>query len=163
MRVLVLGLGNEYAGDDAVGVLAVRALRDQLVGAADVVESAGSGLALLEIFVGYDRAVIVDSIRTDRHPPGSILELGLLDVGRVVAPSLHHAGIPELAAVAGRLGLGFPTQTRVFAVEVSAPPIFGAPLSTAVAGAVGPLGQRVLAQVDRWSSPTWPGSHAVHR
>ena len=27
MRTLVLGLGNEYAGDDAVGVLAVRALR----------------------------------------------------------------------------------------------------------------------------------------
>src|SRR5512142_1525276 len=76
MRLLVLGLGNEFAGDDAVGVLAVRAVRDAAPNttgniATDVVESAGSGLTLLEIFAGYDRAVVVDSIHTERHPPGT--------------------------------------------------------------------------------------------
>jgi hydrogenase maturation protease len=150
--LLVLGLGNEYAGDDAVGVLVVRALREELAGAADVVESAASGLALLEVFDGYDRAVVVDSIRTDRNPAGAILELSIADVGRVAAPSLHHAGLPEMAAVARRLGIGFPAQTRVLAVEVSEPPTFGAPMSEAVDAAVGPLGRRVRAQIERWSS-----------
>ena len=70
MRTLVLGLGNEYAGDDAIGVLAVRALRGELAKGADVVESAASGLALLEVFAGYDRAVIADSIRTGPQPGG---------------------------------------------------------------------------------------------
>ena len=51
--------------------------------------------------------------------------MGLLDVGRVVASSLHNAGLPELAAVAARLGLGFPSQTVVFAVEVVDPYTFG--------------------------------------
>ena len=152
VRTLVLGLGNEYAGDDAVGVLAVRALRGKLAGGADVVESAASGLALLEVFAGYDRAVIADSIRTGRSPAGTIVEVRLADLGPATAPSLHQAGIPELAAVARRLGMGFPDRTRVLAVEVAGPLMFGAPLSEPVAAAVAPLGRRVLEQVQRWAS-----------
>jgi hydrogenase maturation protease len=152
MRTLVLGLGNEYAGDDAVGVLAARALRRELARDADVVESAASGLALLEVFVGYDRAVVVDSIRTGRSPAGTIVETGLAELGPVIAPSLHQAGIPELAAVARRLGMGFPDRTRVLAVEIAGPPVFGAPLSEPVAAAIAPLGRRVLEQVQRWAS-----------
>ncbi len=152
MRTLVLGLGNEYAGDDAAGVLAVRVLRAELAGDADVVESAASGLALLETFDGYDRAVIVDSIHTGRVPAGTIIETGLAELGLATAPSLHQAGIPELAAIARRLDMVFPDQTRVFAVEVAGPLTFGAPLSQAVAAAIAPLGRRVLEQVKRWAS-----------
>ncbi len=152
MRTLVLGLGNEYAGDDAVGVLTVRALRDELAGDADVVESAASGLALLEVFAGYERAVVVDSIRTGRRPAGTIIEAGLGELGLATAPSLHQAGIPELAAVARRLGMGFPDRTRVLAVEVAGPMMFGGPLSKPVAAAIAPLGRRVLDQVQRWAS-----------
>jgi hydrogenase maturation protease len=152
MRTLVLGLGNEYAGDDAVGVLAVRALRGPLAGVADVVESAASGLALIEVFAGYDRAVIVDSIRTGRSLAGTIIEPALGELGRATAPSLHQAGIPELAAVARRLGMGFPDRTRVLAVEVTGPLMFGAPVSGPVAAAVVPLGLRILDQVRVWAS-----------
>ncbi len=152
MRTLVLGLGNEYAGDDAIGVLAVRALRGELATDADIVESAASGLALLEVFAGSDRAVIADSIHTGRSPAGTIIEAGLADLGRATAPSLHQAGIPELAAVARRLGMGFPDQTRVLAVEVAGPLTFGAPLSKPVAAAIAPLGQRVVEQVRRWAA-----------
>ena len=152
MRTLVLGLGNEYAGDDAVGVLAVRALRAELSRDVDVVESAASGLALLEVFAGYDRAVVVDSIRTGRSPAGTIVEAGHVELGPSLAPSLHQAGIPELAAVARRLGMGFPDRTRVLAVEVAGPMMFGAPLSEPVAAAIVPLSRRVLEQVTRWAS-----------
>ena len=152
MRTLVLGLGNEYAGDDAAGVLAVRALRGALAGMADVVESAASGLALIEVFAGYERAVIVDSIRTGRSPAGTIIEPGLGELGRATAPSLHQAGIPELAAVARRLGMGFPDRTRVLAVEVAGPLMFGTPLSEPVAAAVVPLARRILDQIRLWAS-----------
>ena len=125
MRTLVLGLGNELAADDAVGLLAVRAVSEDVAGAADVVESSASGMALIELFAGYDRALVVDAIRTGRNPPGTIIELALDDVGRVVAPSLHHAGLPEMAAVAQRLGLRFPLETHVLAVEVLDPYTIG--------------------------------------
>jgi hydrogenase maturation protease len=156
MRTLVLGLGNELAGDDAVGVLVARAVREDLDGMADVVESSASGMALIEVFAGYDRAVVVDSIRTGRNPPGTITEMGLSDVGRVVAPSVHQAGLPEMAAVAGRLGLGFPSQTRVLAVEVVDPYTLGAPLSEPVSRAVGELARRVRELVRSWASDGAP-------
>ena len=129
----------------------MRALRAELTGAADVVESAASGMALIEVFAGYDRAVVIDSISTGRNPAGTILEFGIADLGRVAAPSLHQTGIPEMAAVAERLGIEFPAQTRVLAVEVAKPPTFGAPLSAPVNAAVGPLGRRVRAQIERWA------------
>ena len=149
---MVLGLGNEFAGDDAVGVLAARALEGQLEGVADVAETAASGLALLEDFDGYDRAIVIDAILTGRYPPGSIIELSLADLGPVAAPSLHQAGMPELAAVARRLGLRFPSQTQVLAVEVASPPYFGAPLSDVVANTIGPIGEHVRAQLKRWAA-----------
>ena len=151
MRSLVLGLGNELAADDAVGVLVARAVREHVAGAADVIESSASGMALIEIFAGYDRAVVIDSIQTGRNPPGTITELGLEDVGRVVAPSLHHAGLPEMAAVADRLGLTFPSETRVLAIEVLDPYTFGAAVSAPVAAAVDELARRVRTHVERWA------------
>ena len=152
MRTLVLGLGNELAADDAVGVLVARAVREHVAGAADVVESAASGMALIEIFAGYDRAIVIDSIRTGRNPPGTITELGLDDIGHVVAPSLHHAGLPEMAAVAQRLGLRFPTDTRVLAVEVLDPYTLGGAVSAPVAAALDELVRRVRGVLARWAS-----------
>ena len=152
MRTLVLGLGNEFVADDAVGLLVARAVREQVADAADVVESSASGMALIEIFDGYDRAIVVDSIRTGRNPPGTITELTLEQIGHVVAPSLHQAGLPELAAVAERLGLKFPSEIRVLAVEVQDPYTLGGAVSTAVAAAVDELAQRVRARLEQWAS-----------
>jgi hydrogenase maturation protease len=149
-RTLVLGLGNELAGDDAVGLLVARALLVELDGVADVVESSASGLALIEILAGYDRAVIVDAILTGRDPPGTITEMSMDEVGRVLAPSAHQAGLPELAAVASRLGLGFPSRTVVLAVEVVDPYTLGAGLSEPVAWALEELVQRVRERVRGW-------------
>lgn len=152
MRTLVLGLGNELAADDAVGVLVARALREELTGVADVVECAVSGMALLEVFAGYDRAVVIDAITTGRVPPGTIIELGLDEVGRVVAPSLHHTGLPEMAAVAARLGLRFPFDMTVLAIEVLDPYTLGGAMSTPVAAAVGELADRVRRALHQWTS-----------
>ena len=151
-KPLVLGLGNELAGDDAVGVLVARRLLLELDGVADVVESSASGFALIEILAGYDRAVIVDAIVTGRNPPGTIREMGLAEVGRVVAPSTHQAGLPELEAVATRLGLGFPSETVVLAVEVVDPYTLGAGLSEPVAGALEELIGRVRERIRVWSA-----------
>lgn len=147
---LVLGLGNDFAGDDAVGVLVARALLLELEGVADVVESAASGLGLLEILASYDRAVVVDSVVTGRAAPGTVVELGLDEIGEVVAPSVHHTGLPELAAVAARLGLGFPSTTRVLAVEVVDPYTLGVGLSEPVARALEEVVARVRAMVRSW-------------
>ena len=57
-----------------------------------------------------------------------------------------------MAAVAQRVGLGFPWQTGVLAVEVVDPCTLGGVVSTRVAVAVVDLGWRVCAHVDRWKA-----------
>ncbi len=117
-----------------------------------MVESSASEFALIEVLAGYEQAIVVDAIVTGRDPPGTITGMGLSEVGRVVAPSTHQAGLPELAAVAKRLGLEFPPRTRVLAVEVVDPYTLGAALSGPVEGALGELIRRVRDQVLRWGS-----------
>jgi hydrogenase maturation protease len=156
MHTLVLGLGNELATDDAIGVLVAWRVREHISAAADVVESSASGMAPIEIFAGYERAIVIDSIRTGRNPPGTITELGLNDVGRVNAPRLHHAGLPEMAAIADQLGLHFPVETRVLAVEVLHPYTLGGALTEPLAAAIDRLARRVRAQIERWDDGLVP-------
>jgi hydrogenase maturation protease len=102
-----------------------------------------SGVALLDLFVGYERAVILDAIQTHRYSPGSIVELSPSDLDSVVAPSPHYAGLPELLALAKQLQLDFPKEIKVFAVEVEDPYTIGGDLSDSARDALPELERRV--------------------
>ncbi len=150
MKILVLGLGNELLSDDAIGILAARALRERLKDQADVVESSLSGIALLELFIGYERAIIIDAVKTGCRAPGTISELSPSDLSSVVAPSPHYAGLPELLALAERLHLDFPKEIKIFAIEVEDPYTIGRALREPVQNALEELTQRVCSQLNRW-------------
>jgi hydrogenase maturation protease len=156
-RILVLGLGNELLADDAAGVLAARSVAATLEAApvgtrasVDVVDSSLSGLALLELFVDHDRAIVLDAVQTGQSPPGTILEIEPGRLGRVIAPSPHYAGLPELFEVATRLGLQFPSETAIFALEVADPHTIGGPLTPAVQAAIPELAGRCLERLESW-------------
>ncbi len=147
MRTLVLGLGNELLSDDGVGIAAARSVRSALAGRrdVDVVESSLAGVALLDLFLGYDRAIVIDAIRTRRAAPGSVFELSPADLDPVAAPSPHFTGLPEMLAVARQLRLAFPAEVRILAVEVEDAATIGGGMSVAVREAV----PRVAARVER--------------
>jgi hydrogenase maturation protease len=150
MKILILGLGNELLGDDAVGILAARVLKEKLKDKADVVESSLSGMALLDLLVGYERAILIDAVKTGRTPPGTIAALSPADLGAVAAPSPHYAGLPELIATAQALHLDFPKEIKIFAIEVEDPHTIGRGLSPTVAQALGKLIPQVERQVTQW-------------
>lgn len=120
-RVVVLAMGNDLLGDDAVGFLAARALLPEFRGAVEVVETGEAGLALVELLEGYDKALLLDAAVTGRVAVGSILEYGPEDFSRVFAPSPHYAGLPEVLDLARRLDLRFPSEIRILAMEVADP------------------------------------------
>lgn len=150
MKPLVLGLGNDILADDAVGVLAVRAIREKWGDFVDAVECAVSGIALLEYLLDYDKAIILDAIRTSRHPPGVILELDPDALGPVLAPSPHYAGLPEILVLAKELELNFPQEIKIFAMEVADPYTVGGEMSGAARQAVPALVRRVEEQLRAW-------------
>lgn len=148
MKTLVLGLGNELLSDDGVGIAAARSLQIELAGVEDidVVESSLAGIALLDLFLGYDRAIVIDAIRTRRSPPGSVIELSPADLDPVEAPSPHFTGLPEMLAVARELELDFPGDVRILAVEAEDVGTIGGGMSEAVRLAI----PRVIVRVLGW-------------
>lgn len=120
-RVVVLAMGNDILGDDAVGLLAARALRYTFPEHVDFVETGEAGLALVELLEGYEKALLLDACVTMRHEVGTILEFGPDDFSRVVAPSPHYAGLPEILDLARRLEIAFPKEIRILALEVEDP------------------------------------------
>jgi len=131
-KTLVLGLGNDLLADDAVGIVAAQRLGPLLRGRADVVASPLHGLALLDLFIGYDRAVVIDAIQTGRCRPGTIMEIDPKELRSAPAPSPHFAGLPEMLALSRRLGVHFPNAVRIVAVEVADLLTIGAGMTPAV-------------------------------
>jgi len=152
MRILVLGLGNDLLTDDAVGILAARDLARELDGTpgVTVLESSLHGVALLDLFVGHDKAIVLDAIQTGRAPAGTITELDPRDLGCVMAPSPHFAGLPELLALARELDLEFPKAIVIYAVETEDQRTIGESPSEPVRRALPELVSRVGELVRAW-------------
>ncbi|MDP6545840.1 MAG: hydrogenase maturation protease [Phycisphaerae bacterium] len=118
--ILILALGNDIIGDDGVALAAARALRETFAGDlnVDVVESAESGLALIDLLSPYDRVLLLDSIEAGDLPAGTVQEFSRDDFHRVLGPSPHYAGLPEVIALADKLGIDFPSELRVLAIKI---------------------------------------------
>ena len=67
-RILVIGVGNEYRGDDAVGLVVARRLRQLSLGNVTVIEESGEGTDLMESWKGADTVIIVDAASSGAKP-----------------------------------------------------------------------------------------------
>ncbi|MGZ4962159.1 MAG: hydrogenase maturation protease [Limisphaerales bacterium] len=69
--ILVIGVGNEYRGDDGLGILAARQLRKRLIAEARIIESPCADTSLMETWKQYDSVILIDAVLS-RSPPGTI-------------------------------------------------------------------------------------------
>jgi hydrogenase maturation protease len=120
-KVLVLRLGNEIMGDDAVGLLAARELKARWGRAIEVVEASIAGFALLDLLEGYERVLIIDSIATGSSPPGSIVELSPDEFQKKSTFSPHFVGLNDVIGLAEKLEIPFPSCIRILGMEVEDP------------------------------------------
>jgi len=147
-RAVIIGLGNSILTDDAVGPAVARLVHQRLGdGNVDLREAAVGGIELVELLEGYDKAVIIDAIKTDG---GQVGDCYLLDLDGS-KPS-HHTGMThELGLLEGlefgrRIGLKMPGYLRVYAVEVADPFTFSTEMSAEVQAAVPSVAEHILAE-----------------
>ncbi len=151
-KILLLSLGNDILGDDGVGLAAARILKKGSGSEVDIVEASGLGLDLLDIVEGYNRTLILDAVSTGLHPPGTLLEFSPKDFPEAIAPSPHYAGLPELMKFAGQLGLPFPQDIKILAVEVEEQYQIREGLSPSVEKALPALVDRARNVLDNWTN-----------
>ncbi len=149
-RTIIVGLGNLLMTDDAVGILVARELHARLADPSiELREASVAGIELMELLVGYDRAIIVDAVQTEDGKPGDWYRLDEpLEHNGPLPQSTHRFGVFEGLALGRRLDLDMPEEIRVYAIEAPDPYTFAEGLSpeleTAlpgiVEGIVGELG-----------------------
>ena len=146
-RTILVGLGNSILRDDAVGLLVARRVRELLSPGEELVvaENERGGMDVLDLVSGFDRAVLVDAIKTGQVPAGSLILLAPEDLPQTRRlGGLHDLDLPAALELADRLGLERPAQIRVLAVEIQEDLTFGEECTAAVAAAVEPAARVAL-------------------
>jgi hydrogenase maturation protease len=156
MKTLVIGLGNPILTDDGIGVKVANAVKKRLDQAAaeniTVTEACLGGLRLMEMMIGYDRLILIDALTTQGNcRPGQIQRLSLDDL-RSISPTQHSSCVHDTSLVTaldlGRtLGYHLPEDIVIYGVGVSNVVDFSEVPTPAVAKAISPLVERVLADL----------------
>jgi hydrogenase maturation protease len=137
-RTLLLGMGNPILSDDAVGVRLAHDLGIALRGTPGlevVPECSAGGLALLDLIAGYDRVVVVDSIKTRGGHPGDWYRFTAASLRETMnLRNVHDANFATALALGRRLGHLLPPdeEIHVFAVEIEENAEFSESLSPAL-------------------------------
>lgn len=118
LKTLVLGIGNPILSDDAVGIKIARQLEVEKPGLA-VEQTNEAPIALIDLITGYDRLIVIDSIKTKLGTPGELYQLEIDDfsVNQDVAFS-HGMDIATAFEVGRNLGCPMPRSVKIYAVEV---------------------------------------------
>jgi len=120
MKTLVLGLGNELLSDDAVGLLVAGEVEKAIgLPGVEVKTTQSAGFRLVELLVGYDKAIVVDAIISDRAPAGEVYWLELADLVRPLrAVANHNIHLADALELGRKLNQPMPQEVKVLAIEV---------------------------------------------
>lgn len=176
----VLCLGNDLISDDALGIVAARQLTRRLaaagtpatarhsfdpaltalafelpgIGSVEIMETALTGMYLLEAVVGASRLIVVDTVVTGASDPGTVLELKEGDFDGPRGGSPHAIGLLETLDLARALGLEVPADVVILAVEAGDDLTVGGDMTAPVKAALPIVVERVMALIeDRVAMP----------
>ena len=148
LQTLVIGLGNEFRGDDGAGRVAARRLRRLSLPNVEVGEESGEGAALLEAWKNAPAVILIDAARSGAAP-GTIHRF---DATRTPIPSrffhysTHAFSVAEAVELARNLGR-LPSRLIIYGIE-GRDFAAGERLSPEVAASVDELLRRVRQEIE---------------
>ncbi|WP_054812657.1 hydrogenase maturation protease [Nocardia arizonensis] len=155
-RAVVIGVGNEFRGDDGIGPVVAARLDELALPDVRVRTCDGEPTALLDMWSGAELAVVVDAVLCEPSTPGRIWRTTVDGLhGLAHAASSHALGVPEAVPLGRALGR-LPGELVVVAVEAERVDL-GVGLSEAVARSEPEAVAAVLAELARLGiGPTPP-------
>ena len=118
-KTIIIGVGNPILGDDAVGIEVVRGLKNRIDDPSiDIVEAYTGGFNLLDIILGYERAVIIDAVVSPNNA-GEIKKIDLEELPSHNSWNPHDVSFYEAIKLAERLGEDrIPKEMILFAIMI---------------------------------------------
>lgn len=119
MNKLIIGIGNEFRGDDAIGLLVARSLKQKLP-YVNIVESNGDITDLLNYFKEYNSIIIIDAaITNDENTIGKVNYIVInknLPALNIKFYSSHALGVMEAIKIAEQLNL-LPDEFHIYGIS----------------------------------------------
>ena len=147
MNTLVIGVGNEWRGDDAIGLLVARRIRALNLPHVEVIECDGEFTRLMESWKDAESVVLIDAVQSEAAP-GTIHRVTMHEEELPVTwrhGSTHAFGVAEAIALSKAMQR-LPRRLIVFGVEARSF-VLGEPLSDEVTNALKELSHRVQQEV----------------
>jgi hydrogenase maturation protease len=152
-NTVLIGMGNPIVSDDGVGVRLAHELAARLTERHDVVvleECSVGGLNLLDVVRGFDRAIVVDSIKTPDGLPGAWYRFAGSALRETMnLRNVHDANFATALELGRRMGMRVPAEDEVhiFAVEIFDNLTFGEELSPVLEAALPELLDEMHAEI----------------
>lgn len=121
-KTLVIGLGNPILSDDGAGIYVAREIKKRCKGLSHiaVIEASLGGIGLLDVMAGYERVIIVDSIKTEENTPGKFYRLRVEDLGDTPYPcGPHFLDIRTAVELGSKFGYSMPGTIDIYAIEIT--------------------------------------------
>jgi hydrogenase maturation protease len=139
MKVIILGIGNAILGDDGVGVHVAHEVKKRIQHPDIVVDEAiTGGMNLLDLILGYDKAILIDAVKSDDGNPGGVKRIPIGDFNTMHSCNPHDVSLIEAIEMAKKMGeTRIPGEIIVIGVLLKEIPCeFGEALSHDIAAAV---------------------------
>jgi hydrogenase maturation protease len=148
VKTLILGLGNPIRGDDGVGIRVAEELKRQIKDKnVEVQEASIGGLGILGLIQGYDKLIVIDSIRTKGGRLGQIHKLKPSDLGSSVYASWpHEINFTTTLALGKKLRIPLPNVIDIYAVEIKDNITFTEEFTPEISQAIPEIVNQILAE-----------------
>ncbi len=147
VRAKIIGIGQDAAGDDGIGIAIVRRLRQvHLPNGVELIEQADPLQLISQLTDGGERVVLIDAV-IDGGSAGRVLQIDPSQAAASNARMLssHGIGLLEAIELARTVDeFAMPRQIKIVGVTIERPTRYQVALSAHVAAAISPAAELAL-------------------
>ena len=105
MKTIILGIGNSILSDDGVGIHVVREVKKRIKNINITVDEAMTGgMNLLDLIIGYDKAIIIDAVKSKDDEHGFVRRIPISNFNTMHSCNPHDVSLIEAIEMAKKLG-----------------------------------------------------------
>ena len=118
-KTLVIGIGNNFRGDDGAGLYVARKMRDMMPQKIDILESTGEATELMGLWENKENVILVDAVFSGSIP-GTVYRYDVnrkpLPVSHFESQSTHAFGVVQAVELAKTFNT-LPNSLIIYGIE----------------------------------------------
>ncbi len=144
MKTLVLGLGNTILTDDGVGIRVAQKIKEKCKNV-DVSEASAAGFRIIDEIIGYDKLILIDSIKTGKAEPGKLHKFTFEEFKKTRNHAQpHDISLFEAFEIIKQHGDKLPSEIEIYAVEVTDTSTLSETCTMEVEEAIPKISQKII-------------------